>query len=99
MSRRFAADTSVAVERSTSEIGNLLRRYGATEFFSGWDQNEAKLGFAMNGTRMIIKFNLPAQDDPRFGKTERGRDRRGNAAREAWGTGNRRGGRGGAPGA
>lgn len=56
---RFAKETTVPVERSRAEIEETVRRYGATKFTSGWDEdrNEAMVMFHIEG--FYIRFTLP----------------------------------------
>lgn len=62
---RFAANTSVPVAKSKAEIETILERYGAEQFMSGWNQNNAVIGFTIRiDAEQIrqIKFNLPMPD-------------------------------------
>jgi hypothetical protein len=56
----YAAETTVPVERSRAEIERTLVRFGATGFLYGWDDDNALIGFVMNGRQ--IKFLLPMPD-------------------------------------
>lgn len=55
--RRFAEGTDVSPERSRAEIEAVLRRYGATEFASGWAPDRATIMFAHGQWR--VRFFLP----------------------------------------
>ena len=55
--RRYAADTSVPVERSRSQLEQLLRVHGAQGFATGWDQVQDRIEFLWKG--MQIRFILP----------------------------------------
>lgn len=57
---RYAAATSVSVEKSRNEIEQTLQRYGATGFAYGWQPDRAVIQFEANGRR--IKFDLPMPD-------------------------------------
>lgn len=57
---RYAADTQVASDRSRAEIERTLRRYGASAFAYGWQENTAQIMFEMASRR--IKFSLPLPD-------------------------------------
>ena len=57
---RFAANTSVSVEKSRAEIEKLLQRYGASQFVSGWDESCARIGFVIRSR--AIRFDLPLPD-------------------------------------
>lgn len=54
---RYASETSVPVERSRAEIEETLRRYGATEFHSGWKAEAAMIGFRIK--TLFVRFVLP----------------------------------------
>lgn len=68
---KFAADTTVSVERSKAEIERLLQRYGAKEFAHGWKSDRAVIQFSM--TNRLIRFVLPLPDKNEFAKTPSGR--------------------------
>lgn len=57
MPSKFASSTSVPVERSRAEIESVLKKYGATKFASGWDQDKAVIAFEMEERR--IRFDIP----------------------------------------
>ena len=82
---RFAADTSVPVERSRAEIERLLQRHGSTQFVSGWDEQSAHLGFVIAGRTIRFLLPLPARDAAEFQRTPgRGRQRSVADAERAW---------------
>lgn len=60
MRYRYASNTSVSAARSKAEIEDILTRYGATGFVTGWNENGAAVGFVMQGRQ--IKFLLPLPD-------------------------------------
>lgn len=72
----YAEGTSVGVDRSKSEIENVLRRYGAEQFISAWKDGHAMIGFRMSGR--MVRFVLPIPEVASFkeihGKTWRGRE-------------------------
>lgn len=76
----YAQNTDVSPEKSKMEIEAILRRYGATEFVSGWDSNKAIIMFQMENRR--IRFYLPMPDKQEFSKTDTGRDRNRDSAIE-----------------
>lgn len=83
--RRFAAGTSVPVERSRGEIERVLVRYGATGFMYGWKDNAAVVMFEAQRRRVKFVLPMPRRDDPAFTQTATGRDRRNpEAASAAW---------------
>lgn len=66
---KYAAETSVSVERSKAEIEATLMRYGASAFQSGWDSNKALIEFLMSKRRIRFVLPLPKRDAKEF--TER----------------------------
>lgn len=80
----YAESTTVPAERSRVEIEKTLRRYGADGFMSGYDRNQAFLGFIMGGRQVKIFFPLPDPDDLKFNKTPTGKARATEPARKAW---------------
>lgn len=79
----YAAQTLVSSEKSKMEIEMTLRRYGAEEFVSGWDQNKAIIMFKMDNRR--IRFYLPMPEKDAFRKTPNGRTRNNEwAIEQAW---------------
>lgn len=53
----YASGTSVPVERSMAELEKLLKDKGAQQFYRGFDEQRAIVGFKL-GDR-LIKFELP----------------------------------------
>lgn len=76
----YASGTSVPAEKSRAEIEMILRRYGATRFMSGYDQNRAMIAFEANGRR--VRFVLTMPDEGEFTTSEAGRLRK-QAQRDA----------------
>lgn len=66
MTRRFAQDTSVSVEKSKAEIEGLVSRYGATAFASAWQNGQAKIMFEAKNRRIRFSLPLPKKDDKKF---------------------------------
>lgn len=66
---RYADRTEVSSDRSRVEIESTLKRYGASRFGYGWDENSAVIMFQI-GNRQV-RFNLPMPDrnDRRFTHT------------------------------
>lgn len=60
---RFAASTSVPVERTRQEIESVLRRYGADQFVSGWEHGRAMLGFRVHDRMVRFELPLPKESD------------------------------------
>lgn len=68
----YAATTTVSVEKSKAEIETTLRRYGATEFITGWDQARAIVAFKMKDRRVKFVLPLPSPSEKRFTHSSRG---------------------------
>lgn len=87
---RFAAQTLVSSERSKAEIEKLLTRYGATSFVSGWQGDEAAIGFVMAGKRIKFVLPMPNRQAKEFTHTPgRGNRRSESDAYKAWEQGTR----------
>lgn len=63
---RYAAETSVSVEKSRAEIEASVMRYGATGFTSGWLPGRAAIMFEMHDRRIRFNLPLPDQKEERF---------------------------------
>lgn len=63
---RYAAGTEVSTDRSRAEIESTLRRYGADQFVSGWDNSRAMLGFRVNARHVRFELPMPDRDDDEF---------------------------------
>ena len=72
---RYASNTDVPVERSRAEIETTLRRFGADQFVSGWDSQQAVIGFRCHGRSVRFVLPLPDPHDKRFSWTPGGRRR------------------------
>ena len=62
----YAKGTKVSVEKSQAEIQTILRRYGATEFFSAWVEEpapSAAIGFRINGRMVRLELTAPKLED------------------------------------
>ncbi|HEY2088544.1 MAG TPA: hypothetical protein VGH54_21315 [Mycobacterium sp.] len=55
----YAEGTSVAPERSQQEIAQLVRKYGAAGFMSGWDEGIAVVMFHAHGRQVRFTLELP----------------------------------------
>lgn len=85
---RFAENTTVPIETTKAEIEKLLRRYGAAQFISGWDENKGMIGFTMENRQVKFILPMPRRDD--FKQTPTGRWRRSeNSIDLAWERGQR----------
>jgi hypothetical protein len=79
---RYAADTSVSVERSKAEIEKTVARYGASGFASAWAGNQARIGFQIEGVQVQLRLELPSVED--YKRSPRGRARDREATQKAW---------------
>lgn len=85
---RYAANTTVKVEKSRAEIEATLVRYGASSFAYGWDQRGAMIAFAVavdEGQQRQVRFHLPlpARDEKQFTHHSQG-ERTASAAEGLW---------------
>ncbi len=71
---RYASNTSVSVSKSKAEIENILQRYGASQFISGWTQKNAFIGFVINKRHIKLMVVLPPRED--FAMTPAGKRKR-----------------------
>lgn len=81
----YAEKTSVSVSRTKADIEDLIQRYGADQFVSGYKGNIAVIGFSMAGRQ--IKFILPLPDKAAreyWYTPGRGQKRTEEAANTAW---------------
>lgn len=77
MMRRYAQDTSVSVEKSKAEIEQLLVKYGATSFVSGFKPTHAIVAFEMSGRQIRFTLPLPQITDDEVVMDSAGRNRPG----------------------
>lgn len=79
---RYAEGTKVSPERSQAEISELLRRYGAKSFVSGYEENRAMIAFKAHERtiRFVLELPEPGEDEFRFTPT---RQRRNDTAAKA----------------
>lgn len=63
---RYAEGTTVSPERSQAEIAENLRRYGASAFLTGYEDNRAMIAFRAHDRSVRFLLDLPAPDDPEF---------------------------------
>lgn len=61
----YAKKTDVSVNRSRQELEQTVTRYGASKFFTGWDEDAAVLGFEMSDRFVEFRLPLPVQSDYR----------------------------------
>lgn len=63
---RYAAETTVSAERSRAEIEETLKRYGASEFHSGWRAEQALIAFRYKELFVRFIIPLPKSTEKRF---------------------------------
>jgi hypothetical protein len=81
---RFAANTEVSCDRSELEIRNIVKRYGAWEFVSGWRESSAMIQFRFHERAVQFVLPLPDKRDAEFSKTPTGKDRNPQSISESW---------------
>lgn len=81
---RYAARTSVSMDRSQMEIQRILMRFGASQYVYGWDKDRrrALVGFTLDGKSVRISLPIPAPTDNSFARTPTGRKRSSTAIME-----------------
>lgn len=55
--RGYASKTTVSPDRSRAEIESLVKKYGATQFVSGYDVNAGFVGFMAKDR--VVRFTVP----------------------------------------
>ena len=70
---KFAANTSVSVNKSKAEIEAIVERYGATGFMSAWTTDKALIAFAMEGRQVRFTLSMPLKSNPEFTEYKQGR--------------------------
>lgn len=81
---RYAEGTTVGSDASRAEIERTLRRYDATSFMYGWDEDRAIVGFQMDARQIRFILPMPNQRDPEFTLTPTGKQRSHSAATLAY---------------
>ena len=66
---RYAAKTTVPVEKTKAEIESLLRKHGADQVMTAWESSRALVAFRVNG--LSARIDLPLPDRDQFLYTER----------------------------
>lgn len=82
MAGKFAQNTEVSSERSKIEIERTIKRYGATDFASGYQGDMAFIIFSIGGRRVRFTVNLPKFEN--FELTENFRSRTIKSQTDAW---------------
>lgn len=73
--RRYAEGTTVSPEKSQQDIGETIRRYGATSYAVAWEKGRAMIAFGAHNLHVRMILDLPSPDDPEFRTTPTGRTR------------------------
>ncbi len=63
MAGRYAQYTKVPVSRSKAQIEDVLQRYGATSFQSGWGDGLEMIEFQIKATRIRMVLQSAVWDD------------------------------------
>lgn len=64
--RRYAADTSVSVEKTRAEIESTLNKFGAARFAYMTDEKGAKIAFWINDRSIRFELPLPSRSSREF---------------------------------
>lgn len=81
---RYAEGTTVSPERSQAEIAEMLRKYGATSFVSGFEDQRAMVAFRAHDRTVRFILDLPAPGDEDFIWTPTRQRRKPEAAAAAY---------------
>jgi len=74
----FAKETDVPVGRSRSELEDMLKKYGADQFASGWETGRARIQFRLEGRTVRLEVPMPTLADvpEKNGRGRMNRDQR-----------------------
>jgi hypothetical protein len=75
MSGLYAKETTVSVEKTKAAIEKTLMKYGATGFFSSWQEEPAmaSIGFQLENRTMRVDMPMPLRGERRFTHDHNGR--------------------------
>lgn len=79
----YAEKTSISVARTKAEIEDLVQKYGADQFVSGYRENIGVIGFSLADRQIRFLLPLPQKEDFLF-TPGRGQRRTESAAYAAW---------------
>jgi hypothetical protein len=81
----YAQNTTVSMDKSKAEIEQVLRRYGADQFYYGWADQEAlaRIAFRAHGRHIQFNLKMPDRNDPKIIRTPAHRRLRSPEAVEA----------------
>ena len=81
----YAKNTTVPVSRTKADIEDLIQKYGADQFISGYRNDLAMIGFSLAGRQIRFLLPLPDKQTREFQYTPgRGQRRTEDAAHAAW---------------
>lgn len=87
---QYAEHTKVPVEKSRLDIEKILRKYGATSFISGYEDNDeadtetAMVGFRIGDLRVRFLLSMPSLTSEEFTRTAKRRPRSKAQAVKSW---------------
>jgi hypothetical protein len=82
---KYAETTSVSVGKTKADIEDIIQKYGADQFVSGYQGNKAAVGFTLCNRQIRFVIDLPDKTDRQFLYTpERGTRRTEEAAHREW---------------
>jgi hypothetical protein len=85
MSGKYAENTSVSVARTKADIEEIIQKYSAQQFVSGFQGCRAAVGFTLENRQIRFIIELPDKSERRFLYTpERGTRRTEEAAVKEW---------------
>jgi hypothetical protein len=58
----YAKGTSVPVQKTKVEIEKLAQKHGAKDFYSGWNEKEAVIGFTMKNRMVKVTLPIPTRE-------------------------------------
>lgn len=70
---RFASTTDVPVERSRAALETLLRRYGADQLVTGWEEGRAVIAFRIAGRPIRLDVPMPTKAEAELTRAGRRR--------------------------
>lgn len=81
---RYAEHTTVAVAKTKAEIEEILTRYGADSFASGWESGRSIVQFKAKDRIIRFELPMPNQDDKAFTRDRHGYTRTPAKQYELW---------------
>lgn len=62
----YAEKTSVSVSKTKADIEDMVQKYGADQFVSGYKNDIAVIGFSMDGRQIRFLLPLPDKQDREY---------------------------------